>query len=141
MNENENMIPKRLTWCELDANRSYELWRTPQVKPGWHLYYFEHGVEAGKHPFDGDIAARTGFERAVESDYDRTHPRSEKMKPNDEQPDEMLKATADPEYQTRIDAQRVTLEFRTRSRRPLDSGKAPITDGPLFGGPAQGELF
>jgi len=52
-----------------------------------------------------------------------------------------LAATADLEYSTRIDADRVTLEFGARSSRKADSGKQPITDSPLFGGPAQGDLF
>jgi hypothetical protein len=48
---------------------------------------------------------------------------------------------ADPEYQTRLDANRVTAEFGVKSARPLDAGKKPITDSPLFGGEAQGNLF
>ena len=47
----------------------------------------------------------------------------------------------DPERETKLDAERVTLEFRTASRRRLDAGSKPITDSPLFGGPAQGEMF
>jgi len=47
----------------------------------------------------------------------------------------------DPEYQSRIDAQRVSAEFAQKSARPLDAGKQPITDSPLFGGVAQGNLF
>lgn len=53
----------------------------------------------------------------------------------------LLEAQSDREYQTRIDAERCTLEFATASRRRLDSGKEPITDGALFGGPAQFTLF
>jgi len=49
--------------------------------------------------------------------------------------------THDPERETKLDAKRVTLEFRTRSTKRLDCGKRPITDSPLFGGPAQSELF
>jgi hypothetical protein len=52
-----------------------------------------------------------------------------------------LAAVADMEYSTRIDADRVTLEFGSKSARRLDSGKRPITDSPLFGGPAQGDLW
>ena len=48
---------------------------------------------------------------------------------------------ADPEYQTRIHADQTTAEFGARSARPLDGGRKPITDSPLFGGPAQGNLF
>jgi hypothetical protein len=56
-------------------------------------------------------------------------------------PSEMMKAKADPEFQTRLDAERVTLEFATRSRRRLDAGKMPIEESPLFGGAAQWEMF
>jgi len=52
-----------------------------------------------------------------------------------------LVGKADKEYATRIDAERVTAEFNTRSAKHLDSGKRPITEAPLFGGPAQEELF
>ncbi|MGD0497518.1 MAG: hypothetical protein ABSC23_03680 [Bryobacteraceae bacterium] len=52
-----------------------------------------------------------------------------------------LAGVSDPEWGTRLDAERVTAEFRTRSARRLDSGRRPITDSPLFGGPAQRELF
>jgi hypothetical protein len=47
---------------------------------------------------------------------------------------------ADPEYASRIDAQRVTAEFAT-STRSIDQGRKPITEAPLFGGEAQGSLF
>ena len=52
-----------------------------------------------------------------------------------------IAAEADPEREAKLDAERVTLEFRTASRRRLDAGSEPITDSPLFGGPAQGEMF
>lgn len=48
---------------------------------------------------------------------------------------------ADTEREARFDAERVTAEFRTSSTRRLDAGRAPITESPLFGGPAQGDLF
>jgi hypothetical protein len=50
-------------------------------------------------------------------------------------------AIPDPEHASRLDAERVTLELRTRSTRRLDAGRQPITESPLFGGPAQRELF
>ncbi len=50
-------------------------------------------------------------------------------------------AQADPEYQSRIDAARVTAEFKTKSTRRVDAGREPITDAPIFGGPAQYSLF
>lgn len=45
------------------------------------------------------------------------------------------------EAQRRIEAERLTLEFRTKSTRRLDAGKAPMSESPLFGGSAQKELF
>ena len=52
-----------------------------------------------------------------------------------------IPASADLERGSRLDAERVTLEFRARSTRRLDGGKLPIDQSPLFGGPAQQELF
>jgi hypothetical protein len=52
-----------------------------------------------------------------------------------------ITADADPEYSTRIEAARVTLEFSQPLPRPIDSGRKPITDAPLFYGEAQEELF
>jgi hypothetical protein len=52
-----------------------------------------------------------------------------------------IAGVADPEFEPRLDAQRVTLEFATKSTRRLDTGRRPITESPLFGGPAQRELF
>jgi hypothetical protein len=47
----------------------------------------------------------------------------------------------DPEFAARLDAERVTLEFATKSTKKLDAGKRPIEESPLFGGPAQKEMF
>jgi hypothetical protein len=55
--------------------------------------------------------------------------------------EERWAAEADPEYKTRIDAQRVTWEMKRKSARRLDSGRKPIDDSPLFGGDRQGTLF
>ena len=55
--------------------------------------------------------------------------------------DEALLAIADPEYATRIDAQRVTLEFATGSTKRVDSGRECIEDSPIFGGSRQLDLF
>jgi hypothetical protein len=52
-----------------------------------------------------------------------------------------LKGTADTERETRIEAERVTLEFAQKSTRKLDAGKRPMSDSPLFGGEAQASLF
>lgn len=51
-----------------------------------------------------------------------------------------LAAVPDPEYGTRIDADRCTLQFGARGRR-LDLGKRSIEDSPLFGGERQSGLF
>lgn len=48
---------------------------------------------------------------------------------------------ADPEYSTRLDAQRATLELQRKSSRRADAGAQSIEDSPLFGGERQGRLF
>lgn len=45
------------------------------------------------------------------------------------------------EQEARIEGERLTLEFGTRSTRRLDAGARPIEESPLFGGEAQGGLF
>lgn len=52
-----------------------------------------------------------------------------------------LQGIADPEYQTRIDAERCTLEFSRGKGKRLDVGKEPIENSPLFGGSRQGMLI
>jgi hypothetical protein len=52
-----------------------------------------------------------------------------------------MAGAADTEYGSRLDAKRVTFQFKVKSARRIDSGREPITDSPLFGGPAQGSLF
>jgi hypothetical protein len=52
-----------------------------------------------------------------------------------------IAGSADTERHSRLDAERVTWEFRTKSTRRLDAGRLPITESPLFGGPSQQELF
>jgi hypothetical protein len=47
----------------------------------------------------------------------------------------------DPEYQSRIEAERLTWQLKLKSDRRLDSGKVPITESPLFGGSTQSDLF
>lgn len=48
---------------------------------------------------------------------------------------------SDREFDSRLEAQRVTLQFAAKSSRRLDSGRLPMAESPLFGGPAQKELF
>jgi hypothetical protein len=44
----------------------------------------------------------------------------------------------DPEFQSRIDAERCTRELATKSTKRVDSGKRPIEESPLFGGGQKG---
>jgi hypothetical protein len=66
MHPNKPLIPERLAFAELADGRSYELWRTPQTKPGWHLYAFQEGVEIGRKPIASELRGRIEFERKVE---------------------------------------------------------------------------
>ena len=50
-----------------------------------------------------------------------------------------IAADADPEYETRLDAERVTLEFA--SKRQPAAPQESLEDLPLFGGDRQQELF
>jgi hypothetical protein len=43
--------------------------------------------------------------------------------------------------QKRIEHDRRLLQLASKSTRKIDSGRVPIGDSPLFGGPAQGMLF
>lgn len=52
-----------------------------------------------------------------------------------------LQAEADPEYTTRLEAARVTLEFGSKSTKRLDGGREPIEESPLWGGTRQRGLF
>jgi hypothetical protein len=52
-----------------------------------------------------------------------------------------IAGASDRERESRLDAQRVTLELRTKSTRRLDAGRQCIEDSPLFGGSRQGGLF
>ena len=54
---------------------------------------------------------------------------------------EALRGEADREYQTRLEAERCTLEFATAMPRNIDAGRRPIADSPMFGGPRQFGLF
>lgn len=52
-----------------------------------------------------------------------------------------ITAHPDREWGHRIDAQRVTLQFAQASNRPMDTGKLPMDESPLFGGRRQKSLF
>jgi hypothetical protein len=60
------LIPEMLTHWRDGAQR-YEAWRTPEVAPGYHLYYFLGGVEVGRHPHASEMLVRKAFEGAVEA--------------------------------------------------------------------------
>ena len=55
--------------------------------------------------------------------------------------DDLLAGEPDQERESKLDAERVTLEFATWSRRRLDAGRRSIEDSPLFGGERQGQLW
>lgn len=61
------LTPERLAFAELADGRSYELWSTPQVKPGFHLYGYQDGVEISKKPVESELRGRIEFERKVEA--------------------------------------------------------------------------
>lgn len=48
---------------------------------------------------------------------------------------------SDLEFDSRLEAQRVTLQFGQRSNRRLDVARLPMAESPLFGGRAQKEMF
>src|SRR5438309_1289532 len=49
----------------------------------------------------------------------------------------MYAGEGDPEREAKLDAERVTLEFRQKSAQQFDRGKRPINESPLFDGEAQ----
>ena len=59
-------IPRRLVMATLAGGRRYELWRTPEVKPGWHLYGYQDEVEISRRPVASETRGRIEFERRVE---------------------------------------------------------------------------
>jgi hypothetical protein len=52
-----------------------------------------------------------------------------------------ISGAADVERETRLDAERCTLEYAQASTRRMDTGKRPMSESPLFGGTPQGGLF
>ena len=63
---NNGLIPECLTFAVLPGGRRYELWCTPEVKPGWHLYGYQDGVEISRKPVASETRGRIEFERRVE---------------------------------------------------------------------------
>jgi hypothetical protein len=62
----EALVPTRLTFAVLPGGRSYELWMTPQTKPGWHIYGYQDGIEISKKPVESELRGRIEFERKIE---------------------------------------------------------------------------
>jgi hypothetical protein len=52
-----------------------------------------------------------------------------------------IAGASDRERETRLEAERVTLEIRFGRGRSIDAGRVPIEHSPLFGGAAQSDLF
>lgn len=59
-------VPRRVAWAELEGGRRYELWRTPEVRSGWHLYVYQDDVEITRLPMISETRGRMEFERRVE---------------------------------------------------------------------------
>lgn len=59
-------IPRRIAQATLPGGRRYELWRTPQAKPGWHLYGYQDGVQISRKPAASETRGRIEFEKRVE---------------------------------------------------------------------------
>lgn len=58
-------VPRRLAVASC-GRRRYELWRTPQVKPGYYLYAYEGEVEISRKPMASETRGRIEFEKKVE---------------------------------------------------------------------------
>jgi hypothetical protein len=59
-------VTHRIAVSSPGQGRRYELWRTPQVKPGWHLYGYQDEVEISRKPCASELDGRIEFERRVE---------------------------------------------------------------------------
>lgn len=59
-------VPRRLAVAATEDGYRYELWRTPEVKPGWHLYCYQDKVEISRKPVSSELRGRIKFERKVE---------------------------------------------------------------------------
>ena len=58
--------PERLAFAVLEDGKSYELWKTPATKPGFHIFFLQHGVEITRKPVESELRGRIEFERKVE---------------------------------------------------------------------------
>lgn len=59
-------VPRLVAVSAPINGRRYELWRTPTVKPGWHLYGFQDEAEISRKPVSSELRGRIEFERRVE---------------------------------------------------------------------------
>lgn len=64
---NKSEVTRLLAVSAPVNGRRYELWRTPERKPGWHLYGFQGEVEISRKPCTSETRGRTEFERRVEA--------------------------------------------------------------------------
>lgn len=62
----EPEVTRRIAVSATVNGRRYELWRTPEVKPGWHLYGYQDEVEIARKPCASELRGRIEFERRVE---------------------------------------------------------------------------
>jgi hypothetical protein len=58
MHEMHGRIAERLVVASAPDGRRYELWRTPQLKPGWHLYCYVGEVEQTRKPMASETKGR-----------------------------------------------------------------------------------
>jgi hypothetical protein len=56
---------ERLAFANCGDGRSYELWRTPELKAPFHLFAIQDGVEISKMPVQSETRGRIEFERKV----------------------------------------------------------------------------
>ncbi|HXA24427.1 MAG TPA: hypothetical protein VNW90_19240 [Acetobacteraceae bacterium] len=60
-------VTRRIAVSSPVNGRYYELWRTPEKKPGWHLYGYQNEVEISRKPCSSETRGRIEFERRVEA--------------------------------------------------------------------------
>ena len=64
---NQPEVTRRIAVSSPVKGRRYELWRTPEVKPGYHLYGYQDEVEISRKPCTSETSGRKEFERRVEA--------------------------------------------------------------------------
>lgn len=66
MKESRGEVPHLVAVSSPVNGWRYELWCTPQVKPGWHLYGYQGEVLISRKPVASELRGRIEFERRVE---------------------------------------------------------------------------